>query len=130
MKNRTFAKCITILIPIGLVILYLFKDMIFAWMAFLPPCVLYTNLGLYCPACGNTRSVDALLEGDFTLAMHFNIVPILALLIGLAAYIELAAYSLGKQLRILPRKLSFYLILIAIVLVYLILRNFIPELAP
>lgn len=29
-----------------------------------PPCILYTKTGLYCPGCGGTRSVHALMEGD------------------------------------------------------------------
>ena len=99
-------------------------------MQLLPPCYLYSHFGLYCPACGNTRSVAALLDGDLSLAVQFNMVPILAALFGIAAYAELVSYCFGKQLRLLPRKLSFYLLLIAIVLVYLVLRNFIPALAP
>ncbi len=130
MKGKTWARCLALLIPLGLMLLYLCKDIILGWMQLLPPCYLYSHFGLYCPACGNTRSVAALLEGDLSLAIQFNIVPIILLLIALTAYAELVAYSFGKKLRLLPRQLGFYILLIAIVLVYLIMRNFIPALAP
>ena len=45
-----------------------------------PGCVLYRWTGLYCPGCGNTRAVLALLEGDVPRALGYNFVGILVVL--------------------------------------------------
>ncbi len=37
-----------------------------------PPCVLYTVLGLYCPGCGGTRAVNALLHGHFLESLWYH----------------------------------------------------------
>ena len=130
MISRPFAKRMTLLIPFIIVILYYISDDVRSLMYHLPPCTLYSTYDVYCPACGNTRSVTALLQGDLLTSLRFNIVPIILLLFALFAYIELAAYAFGKTVLLLPRKLRFYLILIGILVLYFIGRNFIPYLTP
>ncbi len=129
-KSRTHLKILTILLPIAILILFLMQNYILAFIPFLPTCFVYSTFDLYCPACGNTRSVMALFDGDLLTSLRYNIIPLLLLLLLFLAYLELAFYSFGKDIRILPRKLSFYLTLIALIVVYLILRNFIPYLTP
>lgn len=36
------------------------------------PCVFLQMLGLYCPGCGGTRAVQALLEGNFLLSLWYH----------------------------------------------------------
>ena len=38
----------------------------------LPPCPLRALTGLYCPGCGSTRTLHALLHGDLATAMAMN----------------------------------------------------------
>ena len=38
----------------------------------IPPCPIYTHLGIYCPACGGTRAVISLLNFDFLSSILFN----------------------------------------------------------
>ncbi len=128
--KKTRDKILTILIPIVLLILYLIKESLFSFLSLLPPCFLYSHFHLFCPACGNTRSLYALLQGDLLKALSFNVVPILVLLIALAGYIELTTYSFGTHRHLLPRKLSLYIVLIILIFLYLLLRNFVPSLAP
>jgi hypothetical protein len=128
--KKTRVKIITILIPVSLFMFYLLKDSLFSLLSLLPPCFLYSHFHLYCPACGNTRSLSALLQGDLLKALSYNVVPILVLLIAFAGYIELATYSFGTHRRLLPRRLSVYIILIILVFLYLLLRNFVPFLSP
>lgn len=40
-------------------------------------CHLYNYTGLYCPACGGTRAMTALLNGDITGALRFNLLIVL-----------------------------------------------------
>ena len=130
MKNRIFAKTMVILIPIAVIIFILCKDLILLLASHFPPCFFYSIYHLYCPSCGNTRSVTALLQGDILTSLRFNIVPVLSIILLTLAYIELVTYSFGKHIRILPRKLAFYMVGIALLVLYFIIRNFIPYLTP
>ena len=108
---------------------FLFRDVILSNIS-LPPCPVYAKSGIYCPGCGNTRSVTALLHGDLLLALRNNItMPFLAL-IALLFYIETAAGLCGKKLHLLPRREAFWYTVLGIFIVYFVLRNFIPAIAP
>lgn len=130
MKKRMLCTIVTILVPISVLILYSMQDFLISWVTGLRPCLFYSIYHLYCPSCGNTRSVIALLHGDIGSSLRFNIeIPILTIL-GVLGYIELAACSFGKQIRLLPRKTGFYICLIFFMFLYWIVRNFIPYLTP
>lgn len=129
-KNKNFYKKITILIPVVILIFYLVSDNILSLMSHIPPCPFYVLFHKYCPACGNTRSVTAILHGDLLGALRFNIVPMILIIISLLGYFELVTYSFATQIKLLPRKLSFYLTLIALLVFYFIARNFIPYFVP
>ena len=63
--------------------LYLFDP---AESAFFPPCPSHALTGLYCPGCGSTRALHALLHGDFQHAATMNVaipvmLPVIILLI-------------------------------------------------
>jgi hypothetical protein len=55
----------------------------------LPPCPLYALTGLYCPGCGSTRCLHALLHGDLALAFAMN--PLLLATLPLLAAMALNA---------------------------------------
>jgi len=42
----------------------------------LPKCMLYQMTGLYCPGCGATRALSALLRGDIRTSLHNNVLLI------------------------------------------------------
>jgi len=130
MKNKSIPKLVTILIPILSLLFYVTRNYFLTLLPFIPLCPFYSIFHLYCPACGNTRSVLALLRGDFLSSLRYNIIPILLIVLLTLAYIELVCYSFGKHKPILPRKLSFYLEGIALLCLYLVIRNFIPYLTP
>lgn len=39
---------------------------------FTMPCVFYTLLGLYCPGCGGTRAIEALLHGEWLASLWYH----------------------------------------------------------
>lgn len=116
--------------PLTVLIVIVFRDFIMNLAPLLGQCMFHAVTGLWCPGCGNTRSVNAMLHGDFILALRNNIsVPFTALLL-LILYIELIFDISGKPIKILTRKLWVWLIVLALFGVYFIVRNFIPEIAP
>jgi len=132
MKNKSLLpyRITTFIIPVIVIVVFFSQKALINLITQVPPCPFYSHFHLYCPACGNTRSMTALLHGDLLTAMRYNITPILFGLFFLIAYIELVTYSLGKHLRLLPRRLNIYIFLIILLLLYLIVRNFIPYFTP
>lgn len=45
----------------------------------LPPCLFYSLTGFYCPGCGSTRALHALLHGQFIGAMTLNSLVVLCI---------------------------------------------------
>lgn len=75
--NYTFiAVSITYIFFILGILIYFFylKDSFF-----IPPCPIYTHLGIYCPACGGTRAVISLLNIDLLSSIIFNPIVIYTL---------------------------------------------------
>jgi|GEM_PF-68595 len=129
-KQGLGLKLIIILFPILALLSFLLRDWLIQLAFQLPDCIFQSRYDIYCPSCGNTRSVSALLHGKLLTSLRYNIIPVLLLIFSLGAYIELIAYSFGKRIRILPRKPIFYQISGILLAVYLIVRNFIPYLTP
>lgn len=45
----------------------------------LPPCLFHALTGLYCPGCGVTRALHALLHGQVGLALRMNVLAVVAI---------------------------------------------------
>ena len=58
--------------------------------SFYPRCPVFTWLHLYCPGCGGTRALAALLHGRLTEAMHWN--AMVVLLLPFATFYFVASY--------------------------------------
>lgn len=47
------------------------------------PCIMSTVIGLYCPGCGGTRALDALVHGRILLAVWYHpLIPYAAVIMG------------------------------------------------
>lgn len=76
-KQKTWhaaEKWIWLFLPIGLLMgVLLGRHLIFNLVQlYFPPCFFYTVTHFYCPGCGNTRTVLALLHGHPLQALHNN----------------------------------------------------------
>lgn len=123
-------KVIALIIPVLAALIYILKDFFITLGDFLPPCVIHYVTGYYCPGCGNTRSVTALLHGDIIASLHNNVTPLVILILCLGFYIEYVFSAFGKDVKILPRSKWVIIVFSILMISYFILRNFIPQIAP
>lgn len=130
MNRIKLYRIITILIPLAVITAFLLRNQLVVMSEYFPRCTFYSLFHLYCPSCGNTRSVLALLHGNILESLRYNLSIAIMAILFILAYIELAAFSFGKRIRLLPRRLSFYICLIIFMVIYWIVRNFIPYLTP
>lgn len=79
----------------------------------LPRCMFHQLTGLYCPGCGATRALSAMLHGDIKSSLHNNL-----LLFPLLALIALMIIKPGISL-----KRPVAITIIAVILLFTILRN-------
>lgn len=71
------------------------------------PCLFYEVTGLYCPGCGGTRAVKALLRGDVAVSFHYHPVVVytavclLVLLVtyGISRYLHTNKYRIYRYER-------------------------------
>ena len=124
--KKTGLKIITFSLPVIVAFLLYMKNSIIKVTSIFPKCYFYEATGWLCPACGNTRSVICLLNGDITGSLRYNITPVLLIIIAVCFYIELVCYSFNIKVHIFPRNYVFLFVLLFFLISYYILRNFIP----
>jgi len=96
---------------------------------FYPQCPVFRFTHLYCPGCGATRALAALLHGRLAEAFHYNAL-LMVLLPFLLAYFTLAYWNAMTQERFewprIPAPAPKYLL--ALVSAFALVRNFVPPL--
>lgn len=90
LRERSVNKTLYILGLIFALLLFTFLSLIhsgrlhFDLTGIIPPCLFHQVSGLYCPGCGGTRAVHALLEGDLIASFLYHpFVPYAAILYAL-----------------------------------------------
>lgn len=90
------------------------------------PCFFHKLTGLYCPGCGNTRALYALLHLDLFGMLRSNLLfPVLAVLLIWLLAGEYLKLLFGRRILWFPRKISpvIVIVFVAIVIAFAILRN-------
>lgn len=88
----------------------------------LPPCPLLALTGLYCPGCGSTRALHALLHGDLAQAMAMNPLLVIALPVLATMTLNAAGWAPGHGER-LWRRIGNPKPWLVVLLTYWLLRN-------
>ena len=122
--TRKDKRILYVFLPVS-VLLFVFLPRPF-WMRLsyaLPPCYFHYVTGWYCPGCGCTRSVRALLQGQFWLSLRYNILPLLTLIVAVLGYAEWGTHLFGRPRRLLPRHPAVIIPAGLVVFLYFIVRN-------
>nr|WP_255721492.1 DUF2752 domain-containing protein [Corynebacterium sp. ACRQJ] len=64
----------------------------------IPECPTKALFGFNCPGCGSMRMIQALVQGDFSAALHYNAVGILAVILLIWSWLAWTARSWGKRI--------------------------------
>lgn len=130
-RYKTYQKVLVILLPfVSVAALWLLAQFVLKHVM-LPECQLYKWTGLYCPGCGDTRAVIALMNGDVLLSLRQNALIIALLLLGIAMYAELLLKVVfEKKFKSPVFNLRFLVIFLILFSAYAVVRNFVPAIAP
>lgn len=86
--------------------------------------------GIYCPGCGCTRALKCLLKFDFAGSLHNNPSIILMCIFLVLGYLKLLFSVFGINKKMIPESKMFYLVLSGILIIFFVIRNFVPALQP
>jgi hypothetical protein len=90
-----------------------------------PPCLFHLATGLYCPGCGGTRAAYLALHGDIVGALSQNALCTLAFPAATGYLAALLWFALsGRWLLRWEPKFRSTIVLVGILLVFAVLRNF------
>lgn len=116
-------RLIILLAPVLIIPAMWFALKVFRKYSIICPVNFFT--GIYCIGCGGTRCIDALLKGDLLLAIKQNLIVFSGVIFLIAIWIQLLT---GKK--IIPENRIFYISVTGIFMIYAVIRNFVPEIAP
>ena len=130
-RYKTYQKVLVIILPfVSVAALWLLAHFALKYVM-LPDCNFYRWTGLYCPGCGDTRAVIALMNGDILLSLRQNALIVVLLLIAIALYIELfLKVVFEKRFKSPILNLKFLCIFLILFAIYSVVRNFVPAIAP
>ena len=122
-RNRIL---ICLIPPVMVLTGFLLRDVVLFIGSHLPACDFLRATGFYCPGCGNTRSIMALLRFDPITSLGYNIGPMFGGLIAVLGYAELLTWAAGKHRPVVPRSGWFWIACGVLLGLYYIGRNFLP----
>ena len=128
MQNQSKRVRLYLWLHIGFLgVLFLFP--FYQWLAnrlpvFLTRCFLHDRLFLYCPLCGGTRAIAALLHFDFVSACRYNFFVVLVILLAVCMDLWVLIRLLQRKTKLLPIPGWFWVGITVLMIGYTILRNY------
>lgn len=108
-----------------LILLFPLYRLIASWMpASLTGCLIHDRFFLYCPLCGGTRAVSAILRLDFAAAFANNAFVVLLFFFALALDVWALIRLLRGHTNLLPLPSWVWIVLVVVMLSYAVLRNY------
>lgn len=93
-------------------------------LPFLPPCPLHALTGLWCPFCGGTRAIDALIAGDLGAALGLNLLVVVAVPLVAAEWVRwTVGRARGRPTALLNLSSRVLAVVAAVAVAYMVLRN-------
>ncbi len=108
---------------VGLLLFPLYTALARKLTAVLPGCILHDLLFIYCPLCGGTRAVEALLRLDLPAALAANGFVVLCVGIALVCYVRAWVRLLRGKERLWTLPGAFWIVMTVLMLAFWILRN-------
>lgn len=131
LKKVSFYQMVLFFLPIIAVVgFFLLRQYAPVLVKGFPNCYFRKITGLYCPACGNTRSVLMLLQGDILSALRFNVLPFILCFILVSLYLEQVLKQFSVNCQLMPRSGKFWSCFFTVLFLYFIVRNKIAFLVP
>jgi len=98
---------------------------------FYPPCPWYYFTKTYCPGCGTMRGISGIIHGDLFSLFRYNFLAAISFPFLLYSYLSIGIKGfMGFQLPyLMTTKVEIYCLL-GIIIIYALLRNYFPILAP
>lgn len=96
---------------------------------YMPKCWIYQNTGIFCPACGGTRCVLNMLQGNFKQAFFSNMIFFIMIVYLLTCNI-IYIINLNRKNKIatwIYPKYWYAIIFVIILLIYTIIRNIVLQ---
>ncbi len=129
-QYRSYQKILICVLPfVSAVLLYLISIFVIKYITF-PECPSFGFLHIYCPGCGMTRAVTALVHGDILLSLRQNLMLVLGIVIFAVYYLEFVIRAFGKPVRFPIHNIKLLYVFLAFLAIYSIARNFVPAIAP
>ena len=87
-------------------------------------CMIHDRLFLYCPLCGGTRAIEALLHLDFVSAWHCNAFVVLVAVAVLCLEVVAVVRLFRHCDRLLPIPQWSWIVFVVAMILYAVLRNY------
>ena len=125
-QNRrwTWYLVIHAFLLVGVLLFPLYRTLADELTRYVPGCFVHDLCFLYCPLCGGTRAVAALLRLEFTEALRCNAFVVMAVLSVVVMDVVALVRLIRKKERLLPLPSWSWIPYVALLLLYAVLRNY------
>ena len=123
-KRRMLYLVIHAALLVGILLFPLYREIASRLSRFVSGCMLHDFCFLYCPLCGGTRAVAALLHLNLGEALRYNAFVVLAVLSVIVMDTVALVRLIRKKERLLPLPSWSWIPYVVLLLVYTILRNY------